>query len=420
MHHFCTKGANMKEKKKWWVRLSWGLTVVFLSLGLIAGGASGVSAAPGEADKPGVAYPASPIKMAVAIISFSPYSAWYIVKEKKLARNIDLEVQIIEGVAEKNAAIASGQVQVILNTLDSTSMAVCSDVPIKIIAIPALSYGLDAMVVTKDIKSLQDFAGKTWGADYGYIDHMWMLENLKRVGIPFKSMKHISVLPQESAAAFLSGNLDIDCNALPFTIQSLKRPGSHVLMTSLDNRTWERGLISESLAVNEKFLKEKPEAVRELMRAYFEAIDWWKKYPDEANKIIAKGLDWPVEDVEINNQGAVMMTLSHNGGAFGVGDGKPVCMDIPEGAPITNAPPVGWGKIFFDGAPDCVKNYVPDTWKLYMKLYEEDGVIPKGCPPEKGIDTSVLQWLYDQGYDKKYTETKWIGRAGKYQVPMPN
>jgi NitT/TauT family transport system substrate-binding protein len=47
-------------------------------------------------------------KVAVAFNSFSPYGAWYIVKERKLAKDIDLDIQVIDGIPEKNAAVSSG------------------------------------------------------------------------------------------------------------------------------------------------------------------------------------------------------------------------------------------------------------------------------------------------------------------------
>ena len=62
-------------------------------------------------------------KVSVAIISFSPYAPWYIVKEKGLAKNIDLDIKIIEGITEKNAAISSGQLQCMNNTMDTLVLA---------------------------------------------------------------------------------------------------------------------------------------------------------------------------------------------------------------------------------------------------------------------------------------------------------
>src|SRR6478735_7021583 len=137
-------------------------------------------------------------KVGVAIISFSPYAAWYIVKEKNLAPEIDLDVQIIEGITEKNAAITSGQVQCMNNTMDSMVLARAGDLPIKVVAFSDMSYGLDKMVVTKDITSVQDFKGKTYGADYGFLNHMWMLLTLRRAGIDQKELRHAVMLPQES------------------------------------------------------------------------------------------------------------------------------------------------------------------------------------------------------------------------------
>ncbi|MBC7839144.1 MAG: hypothetical protein H7Y39_10955 [Nitrospiraceae bacterium] len=47
-------------------------------------------------------------KVSVAIISFSPHATWYIIKERNLAKDIDLDIKIIEGIPEKNAAMSSG------------------------------------------------------------------------------------------------------------------------------------------------------------------------------------------------------------------------------------------------------------------------------------------------------------------------
>lgn len=252
----------------------------------------------------------------IAIISFSPYAPWYIVQERGLAKGIDVKVQIIEDITAKNAALTSGSVQCMLNTLDSVVVARAADLPVKVIAIPAMSYGLDEMVVDKSIKSVKDFPGKSYGADYAFLNHMWMLLTLKDAGIPFDALTYKIMLPQDSAAAFVSGGLDIDVNYVPFSTQSQERKGAHVLKTSLSDRTWERGLISEAIACNEKWLTEKPDVAKELLRACFEAVDWWKANPDAGNKIVAKGLDWPMADVTLTQYGAIMLTLDQNLGAF--------------------------------------------------------------------------------------------------------
>ncbi len=350
-------------------------------------------------------------KVNIAVISFSPYAPWYIVQEKGMAEGIDLSVQIIEDITAKNAAISGTELQCMMNTLDSLVVAVAADVPVKVIAIPAMSYGLDEMVVSEEIQSVKDFPGKSFGADFAFLNHMWMLLTLKKAGIPFDQLNHTVLLPQDSAASFVSGALDIDVNYVPFSRQSLVRPGSHVLKTSLSDKTWERGLISESIACNSTWLAQNPEVAKELLRAWFEAVDWWKNNPEEGNEIVAKGLDWPLSDVKETQYGAVMLNASQNLGAFGLG-GAPLCASLPDNIVEAPAEPSGWGAELFDGSPDCAEGYALQTWDLFGDVYVEAGVLPSKAPVSKGIDTSILQSLADDGITDRYSSNQWIGRLG--------
>lgn len=347
-------------------------------------------------------------KVSVAIISFSPYAAWYIAKEKGFYKDIDIDIKIIEGLSEKNAALASGQVQCINNTVDTLVLARAGDLPIKVVAYSNMSYGLDKMVVTEGINSVKDFKGKRYGSDYGFLNHMWMLMTLRREGMSYNDATQVSMLPQESAAAFASGGLDIDVNYDPFVAQSQKLAGSKVLKTSLTDRTWERGLISDGIGCNEKWLKEKPAVAKELLRGWFEAVNWWKENPEEGNAIIAKGLGWPVTDVKLNQHGAIQLNLSQNLGAFGVG-GKPLCESLPEEAP--KAPEgKGWGEVF--GGADCVSGYGPATWDMFSAVYTDAGVAQKKVAASEGLDSAILQSLDADGFTQKYNSNKWIGRLG--------
>ncbi len=349
-------------------------------------------------------------KVSVAIISFSPYAPWYIVKERGLAKDIELDIKIIEGITEKNAAITSGQIQCMNNTMDSMVLARTGDLPIKVVAFSNMSYGLDKLVVTKDINSVEDFKGKKFGADYGFVNHMWMLLSLKRAGIDQKALEHVVMLPQESAAAFASGGLDIDVNYDPFAAQSLKREGSKVLKSSLSDRTWERGLISDAIACNETWLKDKPAAAKELFRAWFEAVEWWKENPEAGNEIVAKGLAWPVSDVKLNQHGAIMMNINQNMGAFGLPGGKPLCESLPGEAPKAPADAKGWGTLF--NGPDCAAGYAAPTWNLFNDIYIAAGVAKKKAEASTGLDPSIITGLAKDGFAEKYSSNKWIGRLG--------
>jgi len=348
-------------------------------------------------------------KVNVAFNSFTPYGAWYIIKERKLAKDIDLDIKIIDGIPEKNAAISSGQLTCMNNTVDTIMLARAGGVPIKLVAFSNMSYGLDKMVVSKDIKTVRDFKGKKYGADYGFLNHMWMLLTLRREGMGLKDSKLVPLTAEQSSAAFVSSGIDIDVTFEPFAASSLKRKGSTVFKTSLNYRTWERGLIGDAVACNEKWLADKPAVAHEVLRAYFEATHWWNENPEAGDEIVAKGFQWTMPEVRLAQNGAIQLNLSQNLGAFGLPGGKPLCESLPDEAP---RPPksVGWG-LLFDGK-DCVAGYAGPTWDLFNELYVEAGVAKKKVKSSAGIDSSIVGKLGAEGYVEKYNSNKWVGRVG--------
>ncbi len=348
-------------------------------------------------------------KVNVAFNSFTPYGAWYIIKERNLARDVELNIKIIDGIPEKNAAISSGQLTCMNNTVDTIMLARAGGVPIKLVAFSNMSYGLDKIVVSKDIKTVRDFKGKKYGADYGFLNHMWMLLTLRREGMGLKDAKLVPLTAQDSSAAFVSGGIDIDVTFEPFAASSLKRKGSHIYKTSLNDRTWERGLIGDAIACNEKWLTDKPEVAKEVFRAYFEATNWWNENPEAGDEIVAKGFNWTLPEVRLAQNGAIQLNLSQNLGAFGLPGGKPLCESLPDEAP---RPPksIGWG-LLFDGR-DCVAGYAGPTWDLFNELYIEAGVAKKKVKSSAGIDSSIVGKLGAEGYVEKYSSNKWVGRIG--------
>ena len=140
-------------------------------------------------------------KVAVTLIPVSVYGPWYIVQEKGMAEGIDLEVRIIEDITARNAGLSTGHLQCMMTTMDSTVVARAAAIPVKHIAVPLMSYGLDEMVVSEDIESVEDFAGRAYAADYGFLNHMWMLLTLKRAGMAFDAVEHRIMLPQDATAS---------------------------------------------------------------------------------------------------------------------------------------------------------------------------------------------------------------------------
>ena len=345
----------------------------------------------------------------VTMLSVSVYGPWFIAKEKGMADGVNIDVRIIEDITARNAGLISGSIQCMMTTMDSTVVTAAAGVPVKHVAVPLMSYGLDEMVVDGAIQSEADLAGKTYAADYGFLNHMWMLLTLKKNGIPLDGATHSIMLPQDASAAFSSGALDVDVNFIPFSTQSAQREGAHVLKSTFTDKTYERGLVSDSIGCSSKWLEEKPNVAREVIRAWFEAVDWWKKNPAEGNAIIAQGLDWPEEDVRLTQAGAIMLNINQNMGALGMEGGLPLCASIPAEAPQPDGKPSGWGGLVGSDV-DCEAGYLAETWKLFNDVYSEAGVAEATVTADDGIDPSIIEWLVAEGYDERYSDNSWVGR----------
>ena len=348
-------------------------------------------------------------KFTVTMLSVSVYGPWFIAQEKGMADGIDIEVKIIEDITARNAGIVSGDIHCMMTTMDSTVVTASAGVPVRHVAVPLMSYGLDEMVVDGAIRSEADLAGKTYAADYGFLNHMWMLLTLKKNGIPLDGARHSIMLPQDASAAFSSGALDVDVNFIPFSTQSAEREGAYVLKSTFTDKTYERGLVSDSIACSADWLDEKPGVAREVIRAWFEAVDWWKRNPGEGNAIVAAGLDWPEEDVRLTQAGAIMLNIDQNMGALGIGDGLPLCASIPADAPQPDGEPSGWGTLV-GSENDCEAGYLPATWALFGDVYREAGVIDAVTTAAEGIDPSIIEWLVKEGYGETYNSNAWVGR----------
>lgn len=344
--------------------------------------------------------------VAVTIIPMPGYGAFYIAKEKNLAPDLNIDIKIIDDITGRNAAISTDQVQCMLTTLDSTLVARAVGVPVKHVAVPLMSYGLDQMVVKSGIDSVENFKGKSFAAELGFYNQLWMLLTLKRAGIPFDAVEHRIMTASESAAAFTSGAIDIDVSYLPYSLQSQQAPGAKVFKTTLTDKTWERGLISDSIACNEGWLQANPETAAKLMRAWFAAVDWWEKNPAEGDAIVAKGMGMEIKDVDETMSNILMININQNMGALGLPGGVPLCASIPANAPKPPAEQSGWGKLF--GGKDCEAGYLAPTWQIIGQTYVEAKVIDIFPSFDEGVDQSIIKQLMAAGDDKTFATNQYI------------
>jgi len=255
-------------------------------------------------------------KVKVTINTWPGLGPFYVAKAKGFDKEegIQLEVIMNENAESRHSSLLSGEVDLVGITLDAVVLAQSRGVPMTVIGLSDMSFGGDGIIAAKKIKSIKDLKGKKIACAEGLPSHFFLLYLLKKNNL---SPKDINLIPADDGgqAAFLftSGRVDAAVTWDPFISQAEKLTKGHVLITTKD----EPGLILGIVAANKNLLTQKADRVKQTMKAWFKALEFCRKNPDEANNIMAKEYNVPVEDFKRMASGAKLIDLKETFEIFG-------------------------------------------------------------------------------------------------------
>lgn len=238
---------------------------------------------------------AEPVKFKLAHCTWVGYGPLYIAKEKGFFEkyNIAPELVIIEDESQYAGAMASGQIQALGNVLDREVIHYAKGTPERVVFAMDESAGGDGIVAKKEITKVEDLKGATVGLDKSSTSYFFFLSVLDKYGLKEEDVTIQEMGAGDAGAAFVAGKLDAAVTWEPWLTNAGQREGGHVLVTSKDFPK----TIVDVVVVREDFAKEHPEAVEGLTRAWFDAIDYYRRHVDEGNKIMAAALGLKPEEV---------------------------------------------------------------------------------------------------------------------------
>lgn len=231
----------------------------------------------------------------IAFNTWIGYSSFYIAQKEGLLDKYHLKVEtsVIDPLAEKNAAMLRGDLDGMGGTIDSSVISDTNGLNAKIVMMFDRSNGTDGILATQDIKTVKDLVGKSVAVEEGFVDHFFLLYVLDKAGLPPSSVHLIPMTTDEAGTAFAAGKVDVAATYEPMLDTARTRPGSHVLVSSADLEP----ILADTLLISEKDIEERPNQVRDLVRALMEASDLWKKNPDKYLPFVAQKWGWKQTEV---------------------------------------------------------------------------------------------------------------------------
>ena len=332
----------------------------------------------GEAEKPAPAAPppaaAAPAPVRVSIFSWPGYAFWFVAKEKGLAPDLDLQIKIIEDPYESFGLMLGDQLDALSSTIEYGPIGAEAGHPARIVALANTTYGSDKIIVAPAIEKAADLKGKKVAVLEGGLSQIYVGIFLERNGLAFDDVTYVNLVSDDAAAAMVSGDVAAGEFWEPYGGQVLKNlPGSRIIDQTWDPYWGQSGLISDAVFMSKRFIDKDPELAAKALKAYYDGVAYWMKNPKEANEIIAKALQFPIEDVVavIGDEGHFVKgglwvySLDEAAAYLGVGLGEP---------------PLGQK----NGGIDALYDLLAEWWLKF-------GLVKEKKPIDAAVEKSVLR-----------------------------
>jgi len=227
-------------------------------------------------------------ELALVTIAFQEwvgYGPFYLAKDKGFFEDEGIRLVVVDEQLDsaRRDAFKRGMLDCEAGTIDQLVLKRAQEAPVVGVMEIDISYGGDGIVASENIKSVEDLAGKKVILARDDVGETFLAWVLREKGLSLDDVDIVAASPGGTAEAFLAGKGDAAVTWEPDLSRASERPGSHILITSRD----KPGIIIDTLNVREDLVRDHPELVGKLMRAWFRALEYYGRDPAAASAVIA-------------------------------------------------------------------------------------------------------------------------------------
>jgi len=196
---------------------------------------------------------AAPLK--VAYSDWPGWTAFAIAEQKGWFKDAGVEVELLWfEYGPSMEAFTAGKVDAVMVTNGDGLVTGSGGAKNVAILITDYSNGNDMIVAKPGIKSLKDLKGKKIGIEVGFVEHLMLLNGLKKAGLTEADVELVPTPTNQTPQVLASGQVDAIAAWQPNSGQALKAvPGATAIYTSAD----EPGLIYDTVSVSPQSLAQR-------------------------------------------------------------------------------------------------------------------------------------------------------------------
>lgn len=267
----------------------------------------------------GAAQAAEPLKIGYS--DWPGWVAWEVAIEKNWFKEagVDVKFEWFDYVASMEA-FSAGKLDAVTMTNGDALVTGATGARSVMVIINDYSNGNDMIVGRPGIKSLKDLKGKKVGVEIGFVDHLLLLNGLKKAGMSESDVTLVNVPTNETPQVLASGDVAAIAAWQPNSGVALKLvPGSRPIYTSAD----EPGLIYDVLAVSPASLATRRADWSKVAKVWYRVVDYIHdpKTHADAIRIMAARVGVTPAEYESFVGGTKILTLPEASQFFAKGDG---------------------------------------------------------------------------------------------------
>lgn len=201
---------------------------------------------------------ASPLSAAPLKIAYSDWPgwvAWEVAIQKGWIKDAGVDAEFLWfEYGPSMEAFTAGKVDAVMVTNGDALVTGANGAKNVIVMLTDYSNGNDMIVAKPGIKSLKDLKGKKIGLEVGVVEHLMLLNALKKIGLTEADVTIVNTPTGQTPQVLASGQVDAIAAWQPNAGQALKAvAGSTAIYTSAD----EPGLIYDTITVSPQSLAQR-------------------------------------------------------------------------------------------------------------------------------------------------------------------
>ncbi|MBC8009371.1 MAG: ABC transporter substrate-binding protein [Burkholderiales bacterium] len=237
---------------------------------------------------------AAPLK--VAYSDWPGWTAFAIAEQKGWFKEAGVDVELLWfEYGPSMEAFGAGKVDAVMVTNGDALVTGATGAKNVMILVVDYSNGNDMVIAKPGIASLKELKGKKIAVEVGFVDHLLLLNGLKKAGLTEADVELVPTPTNQTPQVLASGQVDAIAAWQPNSGAALKAlPGSTAVYTSAD----EPGLIYDTVAVSPQSLAERRADWVKFVTVWDRIVGYLAdpKTRDDGIKIMAARAGVPAED----------------------------------------------------------------------------------------------------------------------------